>query len=71
MADGWCRTCDGFGRPEAAQPKKEEPRLNQVTRWQETDARPLESDEAFDEAFDVLSPRHRQQGWCGPWGAEG
>ncbi|MFI1225976.1 MULTISPECIES: hypothetical protein [Streptomyces] len=45
MADGWCRTCGGFGRPEAARPK-EEPQLE--TRWQETSARPLESDEAYE-----------------------
>ncbi|MFI5748982.1 hypothetical protein ACIBBE_24315 [Streptomyces sp. NPDC051644] len=57
MADGWCRTCDGFSRPEAAQPKKK-PEPNQVTRWQETDARPLESDEAYDILISLTAIDH-------------
>ncbi|MFI5857243.1 hypothetical protein [Streptomyces parvulus] len=47
MADGWCRSCDGFGRPQAAQPKAK-PDLVQETRWREASARPLESDEAYE-----------------------
>ncbi|MFF2228315.1 hypothetical protein ACFVV7_33915 [Streptomyces globisporus] len=43
-ADGWCRTCEGYGRP--AQPQRE-PELQQVTLWREVSARPLESDEAY------------------------
>lgn len=57
MADGWCRTCDGFVRPEAAQPK-EEPELQQVTLWRETSTRPLESDEAHEVSISNAALNH-------------
>ncbi|MCZ0984281.1 hypothetical protein ACWEN4_27250 [Streptomyces violaceorubidus] len=56
-ADGWCRTCDGFGRPEAAQPKKE-PVLQQATLWRETSDRPLESDEAYEVSISNAALNH-------------
>ncbi|MGW7314726.1 hypothetical protein [Streptomyces sp. NPDC054865] len=46
MADGWCRKCEGFGHPASAHQTRVV--TTGVTQWQETDERPLDSDEAYD-----------------------